>query len=108
VGGNIIADSTTQNVTSNVTESFNSSQGKTDLARAAAEIQRLLEQLEQSNPAPTEAEQIAYINDETTPSFKRRLVGALESGGEVAIEEFLDNPYVNIGKAVIKGWIKPE
>jgi hypothetical protein len=27
---------------------------------------------------------------------------------KAAIEEFLDNPYVNVGKAVVKGCIKPE
>lgn len=78
------------------------------LAEAAAEIQKLLKQLEQSNPAATDSDKIAYVNDETTPSFKRRVVGALQAGGEAAIEEFFDNPYVNVGKAVVKGWIKPE
>jgi uncharacterized protein YjbI with pentapeptide repeats len=84
------------------------SEQKQTLAEAAAEIQRLLKQLEQSNPTATQAERITYVNDETTPSFKRRVVGALQAGGETAIEEFLDNPYVNIGKAIIKGWIKPD
>lgn len=78
------------------------------LAQAAAEIQELLKQLEQTNPTATEGEKIAYVNDETTPSFKRRVIGALQAGGEVAIEEFFDNIYINIGKAIIKGWLKPE
>jgi hypothetical protein len=64
--------------------------------------------LEQTNPTATESEKITYVNDETTPSFKRRVVGALQAGTEVAIEEFLDNSYVNVSKAIIKGWIKPE
>jgi len=76
------------------------------LAEAAAEIQQLLKQLEKTNPTATEAEKIEYVNDETTRSFKRRVVGALQAGGEAAIEEFLDNPYVNVGKAIVKGWIK--
>jgi hypothetical protein len=78
------------------------------LAEAAKEIQRLLKQLEKTNPTATEIEKVAYINDETTPSFQRRVVGALQAGGEAAIEEFLDNSYVNVGKAIVKGWIKPE
>ena len=41
-------------------------------------------------------------------TLKQRCVGALKAGGETAIEEFLDNPYVNVGKAVVKGWMKPE
>jgi len=87
---------------------FIQSEQKQTLAEAAAEIQRLLKQLEQTNPNVTEAEKVAYVNDETTPSFKRRVVGALQAGSEAAIGEFLDNPYVNVGKAVVKGWIKPE
>jgi hypothetical protein len=87
---------------------FIQSEQKQTLAEAAAEIQRLLKQLEQTNPNATEIDKVTYVNDETTPSFKRRVVGALQAGGEAAIEEFLDNPYVNVGKAVVKGWIKPE
>jgi hypothetical protein len=81
---------------------------KRTLAEAANEIQKLLKQLEQSNPTVIEAEKIAYVNDETTTSFKRRVASALEAGGEAAIEEFLDNPYINIGKAIVKGWLKPD
>jgi len=87
---------------------FIQSEQKQTLAEAVAEIQRLLKQLEQTNPNATETDKVAYVNDETTPSFKRRVVGALQAGGEAAIEEFLDNPYVNVGKAVVKGWVKPE
>ena len=81
---------------------------KQTLARAAEEIQNLLKQLEQTNPNATETDKVAYVNDETTPSFKRRVVGALQAGGEAAIEEFLDNPYVSVGKAVVKGWMRPD
>jgi predicted transcriptional regulator len=84
------------------------SEQKQTLAASAKEIQQLLKQLEQSNPNPTEAKKIEYVNDETTPSFKRRVLEALQAGGEAAIEEFLDNPYANVGKAIVKGWIKPE
>jgi hypothetical protein len=86
----------------------NSPKQEQNLAEAAAEIQQLLKQLEVTNPTATEAEKITHVNDETTPSFKRRAVAALQAGGEAAIEEFLDNPYVNVGKAIVKGWIKPE
>lgn len=74
------------------------------LAEAAAEIQELLQQLEKSNPAATEAEKVAYINDEVEPDLKSRVVRALKSGGEAAIESSLDTHYINIIKAVIKGW----
>ncbi len=82
---------------------------KQTLAEAAAEIQQLLKQLEQTNPSATEAEKIAFVNDETSPSFKRRVVGAVKALGEAAIDEFvLENKYHKVAKAAIKGWIKPE
>lgn len=81
---------------------------KQTLAEAAKEIQQIIKQLEVTNPTATDAEKIAHVNDKTTSSLKRRVVGALQAGGEAAIEEFLDNPYVNVGKAIVKGWIKPE
>ena len=81
---------------------------KKTLAEAAGEIQKLLKQLEQTNPTATEAEKITYVNDETTPSFKRQAASALKAAGETAIDEFLDNPYVKVGKAAIMGWMKPE
>ncbi len=82
---------------------------KQTLAEAAAEIQQLLKQLEQTNPTATEAQQIEHINDETTPKFKKRVVGALQASGEAAIDEFvLENKYLKVVKAAVKGWIRPE
>ena len=73
------------------------------LAEAAIEIQELLQQLEKSNPTATEAEKGAYVNDEAEPDLKSRVIKALKSGGETAIES-LDSHYINIIKAVIEGW----
>lgn len=87
---------------------FYQSEQKQTLAEAATEIQQLLKDLEESNSTITEEEKIAYVNDGITPSLKQRVVGALQAGSESAIEEFLDNPYINVGKAIVKGWIKPE
>ena len=84
------------------------SEQKQILLELAAHIKKILEQFEQNNPDATEEEKIIYLNDNTTPSFKRRVIGALQAAGETAIEEFLDNSYVNIGKATIKAWLKPE
>jgi hypothetical protein len=96
------------NIRQQLNQQRNISERGQTLAQAAKEIQLLLKQLEKTNPQATEKEKISYVNDETTPSFKRRAVGALQAGGESAIEEFLDNPYVNVGKAIVKGWLKPE
>lgn len=42
------------------------------------------------------------------PGFKKRTASALKAGVETGIEEFLDNSYVNVVKAILKAWIKPE
>lgn len=91
-----------------IQQTYNIDNEHKSLAEAAAEIQQLLKQLEQSNPTATDAEKIYYVNGGTTLEFKRRAVSALQAGGEAAIEAFLDNPYVNIGKAIVKGWVKPD
>lgn len=76
------------------------------LAEAAAEIQELLIQLEKSKPNATEAEKVAYINDETPPDLKSRVASAVKAGGEAAVDTILDNsPYGNIARAVLRAWI---
>lgn len=102
-----LANKVTDHARQQANQHIHTSEQKQTLSEAAAEIQKLLKQLEKTNSAATDSEKVAYINDETTPGFKRRVVGALQAGGETAIEEFLDNPYVNVGKAIVKGWIKP-
>jgi hypothetical protein len=73
---------------------------------AATEIQRLLKQLEETNPTTDEAEKIAYINIATKPVLKQRVIAALRSSGENAIDELvLEDKYLNVGKAVLKSWI---
>ncbi|KAM3106822.1 P-loop ATPase, Sll1717 family [Phormidesmis sp. 146-33] len=87
---------------------FGNSELKRTLAEAAKEIQQLLQQLEVTDPTATEIEKVSYVSDETTPSFKRRLVSALRAGNEVVFEESLDHPYISIGMAVAKSWIQAE
>jgi hypothetical protein len=76
------------------------------LNEAATEIRRLLKQLEKTNPTTNEAEKIAYINIATKPGLKQRVIAALRSSGETAIDELiLEDKYLNVGKAVLKSWI---
>lgn len=77
---------------------------KQSLAEAAAEIQKLLKVLEQTNPTATEAEQQAFVSAAIPTTLKQRAVKALQSGGKVAIAEFLDNPYLNVAIAIVEGW----
>jgi len=79
-------------------------QQKQTLAEAAAEIQRLLKQLEETNPTATEAEQKAFINAAIPRTHKERFLNALQQGGKEALQEFLDNSYLNVAIAVIEGW----
>lgn len=80
-----------------------------NLAEAAAEIQELLIQLEKSKPNATEAEKVAYVNDETTPALKSRVASAVKAGSEDAMDTILDNsPYINVLKDIIKGWISDQ
>jgi hypothetical protein len=81
---------------------------KQTLAEAALEIQKLLQQLDRVNPNATTLEKITYVGDEVTPSFKRRVVSAMQSGGETALEEILDNSYVNVAMAIVKGWMQAD
>jgi hypothetical protein len=77
---------------------------KQSLADAAAEIQKLLKQLEQTNPTATEVQKEAFVSAAIPPTKKERLINALTEGGKGAIEEFLDNPYINVAMKIIEGW----
>ena len=77
---------------------------KQTLADAAAEIQKLLKQLEESNPTATVEQQEAFVNAALSPTLKARFVSALQAGWKEAMKEFLDNPYVNVGVAILEGW----
>jgi len=86
----------------------NASPEKQTLASAASEIQKLLKQLEQTDPQASEIEQIAYVNATTSLSLKERVIGAIKQGGESAIDQFvLESKYLKVVKSIIKGWIKP-
>lgn len=106
-GSNLV----TGHVSGNVSSSGSSYESlkKQTLAEAAAEIQRLLKQLEETNPNATESEQIAYVNIATKSDLRQRTVAALREGGETAIDELiLENKYLKIAKAVVKGWLHPK
>jgi hypothetical protein len=88
---------------------FSQTAQKQALSDAAVEIQQLLKQLEKTNPTASEDKKIDYINDETSSGLKRRVVGALKAGGEATIDEFiLENKYLKVAKAAVKGWLEPD
>jgi hypothetical protein len=89
-----------------------------NLTEAAAEIQKLLEQLAQSNPAifveQNQAVALETLHQEIkrNPTLKSRLLNALKSGGtealKIALEAIFKNPLVAISIETIKGWIEAE
>jgi hypothetical protein len=86
---------------------FQSEQKKQTLTEAAEEIQKLLKQLNQTNPTATEPEQIARVNEAIKPELKQRAIAALKEGSETAIDEFvLENKYLKVVKAIVKGWLQ--
>jgi len=80
-----------------------------NLAEAAAEIQQLLKQLEQSYPTETLTQKAVVAEEaitriENNPSLKERVIGALKSAGKEAFKEAVDHPLVNVLMAGIEGW----
>jgi uncharacterized coiled-coil protein SlyX len=113
VTGNFVQGDVTGDVVAHIaqpqaTQNTNLTELKKTLAETAAEIQDLLKQLEQSNPSATEPQQVTYINIATKPDIKKRAIAALKEGGDTAIDEFiLENKYLKVVKAVVKGWLQP-
>jgi uncharacterized protein YjbI with pentapeptide repeats len=87
---------------------YYASEQKETLAEAAAEIQRLLKQLEETNPTATIEQQQAFVDAAVSPTLKARFVNALQAGWKEAVKEFLDNPYVNVGVSILEGWQEAE
>lgn len=85
------------------------SEQKQTLVEAAAQIQALLKQLDQSYPtqiAPdTKAEiDVAVKGISKDPTLSQRAIAALKAGGIEALKELTDNPYINILVATWEGW----
>ncbi len=70
---------------------------KQSLAEAAAEIQQLLEQLDQSYPSDTTQGRMQIATEamsqiENNPQLTARILSALKAGGVSAFEQFLNHP----------------
>ena len=90
------------------TQNIHQSEQRQTLAEAAAEIQQLLKQLEQTNPTATEIEQKAFLSAVIPPTKRERFVNALQAGGKELFKELMDNMYVNTAIAAIEGWQSAE
>ena len=81
------------------------------LTEAAAEIQALLKQLEQTAPAETTTQKMtlatqAIAQIEANPTFKQRTVAALTAGGIKAFEAAIDHPVAAFVVGAIEEWQK--
>lgn len=77
---------------------------KQTLAEAAAEIQALLKQLKEANPTATESEQKAFVTSAIPLVRREQFLSALQAGWKEAIQEFLDNSFLNVGIATLEEW----
>lgn len=105
-GGGFAVGNYKGNVTHNHGQSPN-------LAEAAAEIQQLLEQLSQTYPTATTAENLTIVTQaakqiENNPTLKAKIINALKAGGTEGLKEAIDHPLVNILMATIEGWLDAE
>ncbi|MCC5668422.1 pentapeptide repeat-containing protein [Nostoc sp. CHAB 5784] len=83
------------------------------LAQAAADIQLLLKQLEQTYPTTTTSQQMVVAAEainriESNPLLKERVINAVKSGGLAAFEKAIDNPAGAFIVGAIKGWQEVE
>jgi uncharacterized protein YjbI with pentapeptide repeats len=79
------------------------------LAQAAAEIQQLLKQLEQTYPTTTTSQQMVVAAEainriENNPTMKQKVINAVKEGGLAAFEKAIDNPAGAFVVGAIKGW----
>ncbi|MBW4517851.1 MAG: pentapeptide repeat-containing protein [Timaviella obliquedivisa GSE-PSE-MK23-08B] len=79
------------------------------LVEAAAEIQKLLDQLSKTYPTNTTtgkmqlaAEAIAQI--ENNPTLMQRVLSAIQAGGTAALEQFLNHPAASFVMGAMEDW----
>ncbi|MEL7474654.1 MAG: hypothetical protein AAGJ55_00275, partial [Cyanobacteria bacterium J06555_12] len=92
----------------NVEGDLNINANSKSLAEVAAEIQALLKQLETTNPSATEIQQKNYVDAVGGHSLTQKAKSALKAGWEESIDQFVENRYVKVIIAILKGWQNPE
>jgi hypothetical protein len=87
-------------------ENYSSSQG---LADAAAEIQRLLEQLDKTYSADTTTGKMTIATKaieqiENDTALTQRILSALKAGGVSSLESFLNHPAASFVIGALEDW----
>ncbi|MGK7958886.1 MAG: COR domain-containing protein [Crocosphaera sp.] len=105
-GSNTVVNSS-QNTSINQTENDMTYNENEKIEVIISIINNALDNLIQNNPDATENGKIQVINASLDKTKKERLINAIKSGGKAAIENFLDNAYINTTMAAIEGWRNP-
>ncbi|PAX60124.1 substrate-binding periplasmic protein [Brunnivagina elsteri] len=95
-------------ITQQINQNRFTSEQKQDLGKFAKDIQSILEKLEKNNPNTTQNEKQNIVSYEIPREQRSRIVRALKAGGEEALKEVLDNPYLNVAIAIVKEWQNEE
>lgn len=90
----------------------NSPEPKQNLAEAAAEIQKLLEQLAQNYPTETLTQKATVAEEalqiiESNPTLKQRVVSAIQGMSLEALMQLIDHPVANIMREGIERFREP-
>jgi phosphoenolpyruvate-protein kinase (PTS system EI component) len=85
---------------------------KQNLAEAAAEIQKLLEQLAENYPTETLTQKAAVAEEalqiiESNPTLKQRVVSAIQAMSLEALMQLIDHPVANILREGIENFREP-
>ncbi|BAY17373.1 hypothetical protein NIES21_32100 [Anabaenopsis circularis NIES-21] len=117
VGKNIASSLNTGDVKgdmiSEVKDSFNTytQEKKQKLAEAAADIQQLLIQLENSYPTDTTAGKMTIATEaikqiDNNPQLHNQILSALKAGGIQALAQFLNHPAASFVIGALEDWQK--
>ncbi len=90
---------------------YHAAERKQTLAEAAAEIQQLLKQLENSYPTDTTAGKMAIATEainriESNPTLAARILSAFKMGSIKGFEQFLSHPAASFVIAALEDWQK--
>ncbi|MGF1675561.1 MAG: hypothetical protein ACFCUV_18030 [Rivularia sp. (in: cyanobacteria)] len=101
------------NAVGNVEGNFNLNSQQQTLLEAAAEIQKLLNQLSQTYPTTTTTEKMAVATTaiqhiENNSNLRQRVLSALKTGGIQALGQMLNHPASTFVIAALDDWQKSQ
>ena len=88
---------------------YNNPEQKQSLAEAAAEIQKLLEQLDKTYSSDTTTGKMKMAAEvveriESNPTLANRIISALKAGGVSALDQLLNHPAASFVIGALEDW----